>query len=484
VHSSSCTTVPPPVSTMAEALSKSAKKRAAKKARDVVTEEPPAPAPAVNKENATGNKGQSKVTAPEPKTKAEPKPEAKAKAAAAAPKSESKPKAQPKPKAVTKPVQEEPEEKKKEGDLFYSQVDDGSGPGWEVSTGLSKKAQKAKEKKTEEKKAVAAAKAAGFVSGGKIIPGMQQMIPGMAPAGKSDPAVPQGLQAPARPLAAAQAAMAGVEAQLEAQKADSNTVTITVAEARLGIIIGPKGAKLNMIKEKTGVKGIDISGNLITVTGDKQAVALAETAIKELNEKGYTALSYDDFEENFVMVHPSSFPDLIGKKGAVIIKMKEELQVEVKIPQDVPKSSDSKKKYKVTIAGKKDAVEKAKAVITEIMTYYHSDITHPGEMHEEIEVPGWALSFVIGKGGSEMRHIQNNYKVRVYIPRETSIVQNVLIVGLACDVPRAKAYIEKVLYNAEQGVKGRDRKDGDDGDVWGDEEPEEDWMKQYLYKRG
>lgn len=470
-----------------QALSKSAKRRAAKKARDAATEEAPAPATTINKENATGNKAQqSKVAAPEPKTKAEPKPESKAKAAAAAPaaKPESKPKAQPKPKAVTKPVQEEPEEKKKEGDLFYSQVDDGTGPQWEVSTGLSKKAQKARDKKAEEKKAMAAAKAAGYAGGGKVIPGMQNFVPGMAPPSKNDPAVPQGLQAPAKPLAAAQAAMAGVEAQLEAQKADSNTVTITVQEARLGIIIGPKGAKLNMIKEKTGVKGIDISGNLITVTGDKQAVAQAETAIKELNEKGYTALSYDDFEENFVMVHPTSFPDLIGKKGAVIIKMKEELQVEVKIPQDVPKSSDSKKKYKVTIAGKKDAVEKAKAVITEIITYYHSEITHPGEVHEEIEVPSWALSFVIGKGGSEMRHIQNNYKVRVYIPRETSLVQNVLIVGLACDVPRAKAYVEKLLYNAEQGVKGRDRKDGDDGDVWGDEEPEEDWMKQYLYKRG
>jgi hypothetical protein len=46
-----------------------------------------------------------------------------------------------------------------------------------------------------------------------------------------------------------------------------------------------------------------------------------------------------------------------------------------------------------------------------------------------------------------------------------------------------KAYIEKLLWNAENNSKGRDRVDNDGGDQWGDDDADEPWMQQYLYKR-
>jgi len=268
----------------------------------------------------------------------------------------------------------------------------------------------------------------------------------------------------------------------EAPKPEGNvsTATVHVPESRIGIVIGPKGAKIKMIQEKTGVSRIDTSGDVFTITGPPNAVALAETAVKELVEKGYCTLQYEDFAENFVNVHPSCFPDLIGKQGAVVRKIKDELGVEINFPE-TQKNAAPGKKYKVTLAGSGQGVEKAKQVMTNIMMYSHDELTHPGQVHEELEIDNWAWRYIIGKAGSEMRHIQNNYKVKVIIPRENSLVDKVLVVGEPNDVERAKVYIEKLIWNAENQQKGRDKVDN--GDVWGEEEEEEDWMKQYIYKR-
>merc|ERR1712012_50704 len=100
--------------------------------------------------------------------------------------------------------------------------------------------------------------------------------------------------------------------------------------------------------------------------------------------------------------------------------------------------------------------------------------------HEEIEVEQWALPFIIGKGGSEMKHIQKNWEVKVVIPREHSLNQKVLIVGMPDNVTRAKAYVDSVIWKAENQSKGREKQQ-DDGDGWGDEGESEPWMKGYIY---
>jgi len=468
-----------------EGMSKSAKKRANKKAKEAAdaaaVAAPPAPAPAAPPQQEPKAKAKAKAEAviAAPKMPAAPKAEAKAKA-------ESKAKAAAKPAAKSQakaPVEEEEAPRKKEEPLAYFTMDDGSGGDWEVSTGMTKKQQRQKERKDAEVAAIKAAKDAGCYPGQKQIPGMgpsavtQPLIPGMAPP-TAKAAVSQSVVG-AAPAAAAATGTAATEEQ--AVPKDQKTASVTVPEAKIGIIIGPKGSTINMIKEKTEIKAVDVNGGVITVTGTATAVALAESAIMELAEKGYCSLAFDDFQENFVNAHPDFFPEFIGKKGAVIQAIKKELNVEVKIPE-VPKGGPAGKKYKVTVAGKSENVEKAKQVLNDIMMYFHHEVTHPGDAHEELEIESWQYSFLIGPKGSMLRHIQNNFHVRVHIPRETSLNQNVVVVGDAGDVARAKANIEKVLWNAANQVKGRDRSDqADDG--WGEEGEEEEWMKQYMFKR-
>jgi rRNA processing protein Krr1/Pno1 len=280
--------------------------------------------------------------------------------------------------------------------------------------------------------------------------------------------------------AAAQAASKDAPVPSAAVSDNSTSATVKVPENRMGIVVGPKGATIMMIKEKTGVKGIDMQGEVCTIVGPADAVTLAEAAVRQLVEKGYCALAYDDFEEEGVPCLPTLFPDIIGSKGAIIQLIKKEAKVEVSIPA-VPKNPLPGKKYKVTLAGTKQAVALGKEIIKSIALYGHHEITHPGQVHKEMEVEEWRYRFLIGSKGSEMRHIQNNYKVKVNIPREHSECQNVVVVGEPRDVERAVAYIEKIMYEADQ-PRGRGAADKAE-DTWGDEGEEEDWMKAYMYKR-
>lgn len=361
-------------------------------------------------------------------------------------------------------------------------LDDGTGGDWEVSSGLTKKQQKQKDRKDDEAKQKVAA--GPLAVGQKKIPGMGaavNVIPGMS-APKVGAKVADSTSKTGGITTVTEAKEAK-EGETAPPKADAFTESVNVPLDKIAWVIGPKGSKIKMIQEKSGVTRIDTSGEVFTCTGTSEAVNLAATAIRDIIAKGYTALGIDDFSENYVMVHKNSLPDIIGKEGKYIRALKEKLHVEVTIPKTGPAAG----KWKIGIAGKDKDVERAKEVINEIMMYYHSEVTHDDEkeqmVHEEIEVPAWAYSWIIGKGGCELRHIQNSYKVRMYIPREgVSMNQNVVVVGDKYGVPRASAHVQKLLYNAQEGAKGRDRQDkADDG--WGDEGEEEDWMKQYMYKR-
>merc|ERR1719436_1979611 len=82
----------------------------------------------------------------------------------------------------------------------------------------------------------------------------------------------------ANKAAASQAAAADVEkilamksaaAELEKKEAEggSSVATVKVPENKIGIVIGPKGTKIKMIQEKTGVTRIDTQGEIFTIMG-------------------------------------------------------------------------------------------------------------------------------------------------------------------------------------------------------------------------
>merc|ERR1711865_1235261 len=236
-----------------------------------------------------------------------------------------------------------------------------------------------------------------------------------------------------------------------------------------------------------------MGGGICIIIGQPEDVPKAQAAIQELIDKGYMSISFANFKADQITVGSNSIPDIIGKGGAVIQVIKKECLVEVDVeqtakPQDGPKGDGKGKgakrvvtKVKVTIAGELENVEKAKECIQSIALHGYHEITHPGFSHEELAVEEWKYRFLIGPGGSEMRHIQNSFHVKVNIPRDGGETDKVVVLGEAADVARAVKYIEKRLFEAEQ-PKGRDapEKAADDQ---GDDGPIEDWMKPYMYKR-
>jgi len=260
---------------------------------------------------------------------------------------------------------------------------------------------------------------------------------------------------------------------------------IDINSSHIGRIVGPKGATMKMIQEASECK-VDINNDVVTITGPEDGMPIAVTAIKELCDKGFCGLAYGaDFQEQGVNIHPIYFSELIGKEGKVIRAIKDQLKVELSIPK-IPQNAkvrEMTKKLKVGFAGRKADVEKAKEVVNDIVMYYHHEITHPGLIHTELEIEPHQTRFIIGKGGSESRHIQNSYKVKMYIPNEHSENSKLLIVGDPDNVARAQKYVENALVAAEVNVKSDKREsEGKADDFWGNED-HEPWMDQYMYKR-
>lgn len=151
-------------------------------------------------------------------------------------------------------------------------------------------------------------------------------------------------------------------------------------------------------------------------------------------------------------------PDIIGKGGVNIRAIQESLQVKLTIPQTpTTSSSGAVGNVKIHVSGMKDNVIKTKALIKELMLYYHTSLTHPGLVHEELDVPTNYYNYIIGAKGSEIKHIQANFKVNVHIPSVDSINKNVVVVGLPNNVESAKKYILKIIDNVIQGKRPSDK---------------------------
>jgi len=77
---------------------------------------------------------------------------------------------------------------------------------------------------------------------------------------------------------------------------------------------------------------------------------------------------------------------------------------------------------------------------------------------------------------------QANFKVAVYIPNSDTLVQNVLVVGVKNAVESAQRYIEKIVHQVDQAAADREASYLAEREQRA-EEPEEEWMAQYTYKR-
>lgn len=327
---------------------------------------------------------------------------------------------------------------------------------------------------------------------------------------------------------------AGDESASAAAVVDSVTAQVKVEARKLGLLIGPKGVTKIGMQTATGTEismpkvEKDYKGSTeISVTGPTEGVARAVHAINELCAKGYcNLLAAEDFHEGYVAVHPRHLPDIIGKGGACIKAIQAHTGVKISTPTGYTKTTPSGEtivpsKVKINLAGSRDKISLARQLILDLTKYFHTPITHPGITHTEMDVPSNYYNYIIGSKGSEIKHIQSNYKVTVHIPNSESNNQNVLIVGEESNVASAEKHIRRIMEKADavaaeraaaqaagvalgesakaklaaqQAAGGRNKNSGNGaislGGGGGDanarpprvekEEPEEEWVSEYA----
>jgi len=250
--------------------------------------------------------------------------------------------------------------------------------------------------------------------------------------------------------------------------AESVSSQITVESKKVGLLIGQKGKTKLALQRATDTEitmpkvDKEFTGPVeIIVTGPLDGVNNCIHALNELVTKGYCNLLADaDFHEGYVAVNPKHLPIIIGPKGAHIKAIESHTSVKITTPTGFSKTAPNGEnilpsKVKIGLAGSRDKLTIARNLILELIKYQHTIITHPNIIHIEMDIASNYYNFIIGSKGSEIKHIQANYKVTVIIPNAESGHEKLLILGEETAVLNAEKHILKVIEKAETQIAER-----------------------------
>lgn len=212
----------------------------------------------------------------------------------------------------------------------------------------------------------------------------------------------------------------------------------------IGKFIGPGGAAINAFKARAHLDSVRFSDDRCILKGGLVAVCQAVENLKTFIAKEYLPILYQDCVEVQMKVPPRDVSEIIGRRGVVINALKANFDVDLIIRDDC-----------LYIAGSRRSVYACKHAVHSILKYRHHEVTHPGVFHVALDVERQDYGTLIGKKGSELRHIQNAYRVQVYIPRCHG--RDVLVLGDANQIKHAAAYVNKMLLRAREK-----REDDDD----------------------
>lgn len=222
---------------------------------------------------------------------------------------------------------------------------------------------------------------------------------------------------------------------------DSMPVTeeINVAFNLHRSIIGQKGYYVRDLMNKYDVR-IDLSPpdqhlDIIKITGTPANIADAKLAIAqrvEELEQDRNDRELRSFELK-MEIDPEWHPKIIGRKGAVINKIRADHDVQISFPRKEDEVDNI-----ITIQGYEASARAAEVeimkIINEQKSLYREVITVDYRVHSRI----------IGQRGRNIRKIMDDYKVEIQFPRETDREENrnsVTIIGPEEAVLNAKDHI-------------------------------------------
>jgi len=214
-------------------------------------------------------------------------------------------------------------------------------------------------------------------------------------------------------------------------------------------IIGKGGggvrALMNLHDVNIKVPSSEEQSSIIVVTGAPANVEKAKEDLKARivsleNEKADKELKSFEIQ---IDINPEYHPKIIGRKGAVITKLRNDYEVNIQLPKkDDPEASI------ITITGyEKNALE-AKTAIQKIVGDFENLIK------EDVFINSRIHSMIIGRRGQGIRKIMQDYNVDIKMPRERDPEPDlVVIMGNDEDnVLDCKDYLLNMAEEYEQEV--------------------------------
>lgn len=218
-------------------------------------------------------------------------------------------------------------------------------------------------------------------------------------------------------------------------------------------IIGQKGKEVKdmMYRYDVSIAVPPASDNsdVIKITGTKDSVERAKSAISEKVQK-LNDEKQDRIAKSYqvsIRVNPNHHPKIIGKKGAVISKIREKYDVQIQFPElkkghdDYNNEADADL---ITIIGYEKNANDAKNEILKLVNDLEQMVS------EEVDIDSRVHPRLIGTRGKNIRKIMDQYSVDIRFPRSTDSNPNlVTIFGLPDNVDAAR---EHILNLAEEYV--------------------------------
>ncbi len=144
---------------------------------------------------------------------------------------------------------------------------------------------------------------------------------------------------------------------------------LSVPDDKMGHIIGPSGAYIKAIQDKTKTRinlpDKDSGSNRVTIVGKKEDVRSARLAIKELLVDGYSPLTHEGFVKREVAFPADKLHVLIGAKGQTIKSIQGNSKARIRIPER--SAAQGQSEVQIAVVGTNEQVAQAEREIKRLL---------------------------------------------------------------------------------------------------------------------